>query len=154
MGKNQRKTPKASALPIPQTSRKEPRAHHDPDDANRQTPVWSIRFFDAESQWGKSRISLPDHLWNHLFSKLRNYETMTWGEILKDKDHNHDVEVGRLCKDAQERLRILKQDDIDAVFRLRLTGKQRVWGIRDRQVLRLLWWDPDHEICPSTKKHT
>ncbi len=33
-------------------------------------------------------------------------------------------------------------------------GKQRIWGIKDRNILKVLWWDPDHEVCPSLKKYT
>ncbi len=103
---------------------------------------------------GKGAVTLPEHLWDDLFQKLRWYETMTWGEILKDKKHNHSVPLDHLAKAAQDRLKAMRLDDIDEVFRLRLTGKQRVWGIRDRNVLNLLWWDPEHEICPSTLRNT
>lgn len=146
-----RKKPKATA--IDPTQVKSARAHHNPEDANQMRPAWSIRFFDVNGEWGRDKVG-PEHLWDDLFEKLRNYETMTWGEILKDKTHNHDVSVEQLTKTAQDRLKAIKQDDVDAVFRLRLSGTQRVWGIRDRHILRLLWWDPDHEICPSVKKHT
>ena len=37
---------------------------------------------------------------------------------------------------------------------LRLSGKQRIYGIQDRGVLLLLWWDPDHKIYPVKKKGT
>lgn len=117
-------------------------------------PVWSIRIFDSSGEWGRERIKVPEHLWDAIFASLKHYESMTWGEILKDKEHNHAVETSKLTKEAQNRLKVLNQDDIDSLFRLRLTGTQRVWGIRDRHVLKLLWWDPDHEICPSARKHT
>ena len=144
--------PKAKAIPEKHTN--QPRAQFNPENANSVCPVWSIQHFDIQSDWGKGRIEVPAHLWDDLFVKLRNYESMTWGEIMKDKDHNHSVAVTQLIPEAQERLKQLNQDDVDSVFRLRLSGKQRVWGIRDRQILKLLWWDPEHEICPSVKKHT
>jgi len=37
----------------------------------------------------------------------------------------------------------------DALVSLRLSGKERVWGILQENALLLLWWDPGHEICPS-----
>jgi hypothetical protein len=78
---------------------------------------------------------------------------MTWGAIESNRKKNHSVEVGSLCKEAQERIHELKLG-VDELFRFRLTGKQRLWGIRDRERFKILWWDPDHEVCPSTKKHT
>lgn len=125
-----------------------------PEDANQSNPVWSIRLFDIDGPWGRSRVKLPEELWDVLFEKLRHYESMTWGEILQNKTLNHSVSMENLSKSARERLAALGQDDVDEVFRLRLSGTARVWGIRDRAVLKLLWWDPDHEICPSTKRHT
>jgi uncharacterized phage-associated protein len=29
-----------------------------------------------------------------------------------------------------------------------------VWCIRHLNVMRILWWDPDHLVCPSVMKHT
>ncbi len=52
---------------------------------------------------------------------------------------------------AQSRLLHLKLDDEEELFRFRLDGESRVWGIREGRVFRILWWDPGHEICPSAK---
>ena len=35
---------------------------------------------------------------------------------------------------------------------LRLSGQERVWGILDQGVLSVLWWDPDHAVCPSLRE--
>ena len=35
-----------------------------------------------------------------------------------------------------------------------ITGKERIWAIRSGERVFLLWWDPNHEIYPSPKKHT
>jgi len=42
----------------------------------------------------------------------------------------------------------------DALYSLRLSGKLRLWGVRDRSVLQLLWYDPEHQVCPSPLKNT
>jgi hypothetical protein len=62
--------------------------------------------------------------------------------------------VGELCKTARDRLEDLRLEDIDELVSLRLGGAERVWGIRDGNVMLLLWWDPEHAVCPSLKKHT
>lgn len=33
-------------------------------------------------------------------------------------------------------------------------GLERIWGHRWDHVFYPIWWDPKHEVCPSTKKHT
>ncbi len=83
--------------------------------------------------------------------RLSNFETMSWSEILvASKKQNHSIGVQDLAKRAQDRL-----DEIgltlDEVVSLRLSGKERVFGYLDNGVLVLLWWDPDHEVCPSAK---
>lgn len=80
---------------------------------------------------------------------------MTWGEILTEGGkRNHLIAVSRLDKPARERLIELKQDDVDEVMSLGLTSKGRILGILENSVLRLLWWDPNHDACPSYKRNT
>lgn len=125
------------------------RAGANPGDTNRETPVWSIIIFDHESEWGRERCQEGDSIWVHIFDGLKKYEQMTWGAIYGDKKRNHDCSIDGIIKKARDRLKELKLDDVDSLFRFRLSGKRRVWGIRDGRVFKLLWWDPDHEVYPS-----
>lgn len=134
------------------TEKKQARQEVDPGQVSKMNPVWSIRLFDVVGPWGRELIENGGHLWEAIFPKLRNYESMTWGEIERDRQYNHAVKVEKLDKSAQKRLSELKLDDHAELFRLRLNGTQRVWGIRSWNMLQLLWWDPDHKICPSKKK--
>ena len=84
-------------------------------------------------------------------NKLADFESMTWHEILGKNSHL--IPVSGICKAARDRLELLKQDDIDELLSLRLSGKQRIWGILEDQALKVLWWDPEHLVCPSSKKH-
>ena len=84
--------------------------------------------------------------------KLRNFETMTLGQILGSKSHM--VETSKLSKDARVRLEALNLDDIEALLSLRLTGTQRVWGLLEHNIVILLWWDPEHRVCPSQLRNT
>ena len=87
--------------------------------------------------------------------RLKSFETMTWAQILNEGGkRNHFIEVRHLCKEARERLRMIKQDDVDHLLSMGLTAKGRIFGILENSVLRLLWWDPHHAVCPSSKKHT
>lgn len=95
-----------------------------------------------------------------LFPKLKEYEKLTWDEIDKQqygsegKTKNHPIAKKALFKEAQDRLKELKQDDVDEVYSLRLEGKLRVIGIREDNCLKILWVDRNHEVCESHKKHT
>lgn len=77
---------------------------------------------------------------------------MRWPDI-EGEDH-HFIETGRLSKTAQERLAAINQDDAPGVFSFHFSGKRRIIGIRDGSAIKLLWWDPEHQVCPSHKKHT
>ena len=86
---------------------------------------------------------------------LASFETMTWWEILLDtKKQNHNVSVDKLIKEAQDRLFEIFSEQLDELTCLRLTGKGRVWGKIDEGVMDLLWWDAEHRVCPSHRKHT
>jgi hypothetical protein len=88
---------------------------------------------------------------------MQNFETMTWHEILKasggrsNGNNNHEIPISDLCSDARKRLEELNLDDTDSIFSLRLAGKQRIFGIKEKRVLKIIWFDPDHSVCPSNK---
>ena len=84
-------------------------------------------------------------------------ERLTWAKLKEtsggmSQGTNHDpVSVGHLIAAAQTRLRELRHDDVDELFSLRLTGRARVYGIRDGRALKLLWYDHNHEIYPISR---
>ncbi|WP_333309597.1 hypothetical protein [Microcoleus sp. N9_A2] len=88
-------------------------------------------------------------------TKLTNFESMTWREILVDsKKQNHTVPINKLSKLARERLSEINLDDLDELTSLRLSATERIWGILNQGVMELLWWDPNHEVYPTQKKNT
>jgi len=89
--------------------------------------------------------------------RLSGFESMTWSEILIDgKKFNHSVSIAQLCKEARDRLNLMFRGNIDVeeLVSLRFSGKERVWGILDNGVLSLLWWDPQHQVCPALLRDT
>jgi len=46
----------------------------------------------------------------------------------------------------------IHQDDIDELFSLRLSSKECLWGILDNHILKILWWNMNHEVWPSKKE--
>jgi hypothetical protein len=84
--------------------------------------------------------------------RLQCFETMSDREI--GESGSHPIAIESLSKPAQQRLVAIQEDDIDVLMSFRITGPKRVFCIREREVMRVLWYDRDHQVCPSVKKHT
>lgn len=153
MKKMNKHTPKTKFSPPYKEPRTEKTNKDRSESASNYNPVWQFQQIDLNHPtWGWK--CLKGDIVDEVFNKLKNYETMLWKEIHANKDKNHHVSLDKLCKAAQDRLQELKLDDEDTLYRLRLTGTQRVWGVLRGHVFQILWWDPDHTVCPSPKKHT
>ncbi|NQT38259.1 MAG: hypothetical protein HQ581_12255 [Planctomycetes bacterium] len=146
-----RKVPKYGETP---PTGKQVNVGFDPSDFADDNPVWTVSLFDVKGPWGRGKVKSEETLWAEILPKLRDYERMTWKQIDANRRYNHPVPVSKIIPDAKKRLSDLNLDDYERLYRLRLGSRLRLWGIRDRNILRLLWWDPDHEICPSRKGHT
>ena len=85
-----------------------------------------------------------------IIPKLHDFESMIWADV-EGTTGSHFVAYDDLCTAAQTRLTDLEMDEQAQLFSARITGKRRVWGIRDIVIFRVLWWDPDHTVCPSLK---
>lgn len=117
-------------------------------------PIWSFALLDLVAHVGGWIHLRPEDL-DELLERFRRWETMTWKQILAEgRKQNHAIDVSKCSVEAQERLRYLKLDDQEQLMSLSVNSKARVIGILDRATFRILWWDPDHQICPSTLKYT
>lgn len=93
-----------------------------------------------------------------IYPKLLQFESMTWDEIRqqthggKGKSSSHNIDVDDLNPEAKERLRILKFDDRDKIYSLRLEGTVRIFGFKELNYLDIIWIDLNHEVCSSKKK--
>jgi hypothetical protein len=80
---------------------------------------------------------------------------MTWREILIDgRKQNHFIGVWQICGEAQRRLEEVGYGDLKKIVSLRLTGKEKIWGVMEEGTLAILWWDPEHTVYPVEKHHT
>ena len=118
---------------------------------------WHFRLLDeTHDSWGWKGLG-RERWWNDVFPKLKNFETMTWEEIQRASggrsagNNSHFVPILELDKRAQDRLCELMRDDLDQLFSLRLSGTQRVWGVRKGTVLQIIWIDLHHEVCPCLR---
>lgn len=87
-----------------------------------------------------------------VLQKLGQLEAFSEQELRAQGSHY--IAKGDVIQDAKKRLEQLKLDDVDELYSLRLSGANRVFSIRRNNVMCLLWWDPEHEICPSAKRNT
>ncbi len=150
MSKREKRKPKKNKKLKP-LSKKKPRTDSTFEHPIDEKPAWRIGTLDLVGQWGWQEIE-KEFFFNKILPKIKNFETMLWNDILGR--NNHAVLVSQISREAQVRLEDLKLDDNESLISLRLTGTQRIWGIRIGNILQLLWWDPNHEVCPSEKKHT
>lgn len=116
-----------------------------------QNPVWHIGTLDVDGPWGWTEIDKRLFI-DDILSRIRNYESMFWKDILGK--NSHEVPVSQISSIAQKRLAQINLDDIETIVSLRLASKQRIWGIRVENILKILWWDPNHQVYPSKVKHT
>lgn len=122
-------------------------------DFGNEKPIWKFEIFDVGLGWNEE-IS-QDYLLTTILTRIKSFESMTWNEILiRDKKANHSIPLGSIIPQARKRLQIIKQDDIDKLISLRVGATERIWGIKELNVFKILWWDPEHKICPCLLKHT
>jgi hypothetical protein len=136
----------------PSAQKKTARRSEDPGSTNAMQPVWVFAAMDEGGPWGRKLLT-ESAIWDDILPKMRNFESMTWSQIELDRKRNHSIPISDLCKEAQKRIEVISLD-VDELFRFRLTGEQRLWGVRDRNRFKLLWWDPEHKVCPSQKRNT
>lgn len=116
---------------------------------------WTREQADIAGSWEWGPRSCLDEAWeDELQPFLVEYARKTWLEIYdertgpahKRRQKHCAYDVIQICDDAQYRLLELGRDDIDAIFRFRLAGPKRLYGIQQEHVFFVLWWDPLHKI--------
>lgn len=91
---------------------------------------------------------------------LTEMERLTWREIWDQRTHSKNgdsqkhkfIPVESLCDAAQRRLGELQLDEFEQMFRFRVGNMGRLWGVISEETPRVfyvIWWDPDHKVCPS-----
>ena len=110
---------------------------------------YDFELFDKDGPFGKTAKS-PEEWPPKVLTKLKDYKTMTWQEI-KGKG-SHSISLEKLAPEAQKRLQEIKLDHIRRLFSLCIHGSIRIFGIVHGDVLKIIWYDPEHQICPCRKK--
>ncbi|MER7822842.1 hypothetical protein ABTX85_09795 [Streptomyces sp. NPDC096097] len=91
-----------------------------------------------------------------ILAELRDFEQFTLNELRNTSDtfSAYGLPQAALCKEAYDRPASMRRDDMTEIHRLRLQGAQRLYGFLDGNVFHVVWWDPEHDVYPSKKKHT
>lgn len=141
---------------------KKPKNNFEPKDANKtpkmgnvptspQNLFWSYSLLDEAGPFGWHECQCHEKYYD-ILKRKKNFEGMTYQELVKTG--SHPIETYLLSKDARDRLETLKLDDFNSLFSLRLTGANRIWCVLDKNIMRVLWWDPEHLVYPVEKKNT
>jgi len=120
-------------------------------DSGPSKPVWRFSHLDWDGPWCPSKCKEAGV--RGLIERLGAFESMSWIEIKSSGSHT--VGAEGIIKQARDRLTERKLDEwADHLTSLRITGKARLWGFLRAEVFHALWWDPEHQVYPSPKKHT
>jgi hypothetical protein len=80
-------------------------------------------------------------------------EKLTWDDACRGGTPRIKLERVRDAPQAvKDRLIETQRDDVDELVNLRLSGVERVWGVRRGNACHILWWDPRHEVWPSARR--
>lgn len=127
-----------------------------PDSFLSKHPVWRFEKVDSGGKWDLySSDILAD-----ILKKLVDFERMTWAEIQRqthndNRSSNHYISFEKMSQNAKDRFSELRLNEFsDNIFSLRLKSKERMFGILTDGIFYILWYDKNHEICPSTLKNT
>lgn len=144
---------KHKSIPKKATGRKQSKTvktNRSQDDKRNEKPCWRFSTVDRGGpfSWPKGQ---SEEL--KIVEKLHQFDSMMWSEILGSEHHY--LSPSSLSKKAKERLEELKLDDeIENLVSFHLQGKPRIVCIRHNDLALLLWHDPQHQIAPSSLKHT
>lgn len=91
-----------------------------------------------------------------LLTLLSTLAGHTWREVkaMTTNGHHlhHSQPTAGLCAEAQSRLDALQRGDEEEMFRLRHGNRLRIWGVVDRAVFRIIWYDREHKVYPTEPK--
>lgn len=139
----------------PQKRTKQP-----PASTNGLCPIWVFSQIDRDGDFAFNP-NRKDFNHTEVLNKIIYYSGMTWNEILaqthdKGKTKHHMLSYDSLSPKAKKRLDFLnnqRNERIrDNLFSFALQNKLRIIGMRDDEKFYVLWYDPEHEVCPSNLK--
>ena len=112
---------------------------------------WKFSSTDSNGPFAWTNLTDPAQL-AEVISKLKEFEGQNWSQLTATG--SHPISISTLHSSAQDRLQELRLDEYDELMSLRLTGRIRIWAYwvaGQENIMRLLWWDPEHQVYPVKK---
>lgn len=128
--------------------------------SDRKAPVW---IFDKIDRSGDYAFDVSREDFNHklVLEKIIEYASMSWIDVKqqthgqKGKSKNHYYPLNEMSSTAQKRFVQLGLDEYgDSIFSFAVSSVVRIIGYRENEYFHVLWYDAQHEVYPSKKKHT
>jgi len=142
-----RKNPRRAVTP---PSGKTPRREQDP--INFDSSFFQWRVHDTYIDYDHPNLGWQNvdtiELLRSIITTLQSYEGLTWAEV-KTKPHCHSKDIDELKQQLQNRLNERKLDYVERLFQICMGSIHRIWGYRERRVFYLMWYDPEHDVCPT-----
>ena len=128
-----------------------------PTSTDRERPIWIFTQIDKSGEFAFDvhRIENDSYV---ILDKIISYSSMTWEEIKKqthddNRSKHHHLTYSSLSDAAKKRLKAKQLEDrSDDLFSFAFTNMLRIIGYTEKEKFYVLWYDPNHEVCPSTKK--
>ena len=142
---------KTQADKLPKTEKK-PRIPYEASKFGEQFFRWRVnyKYIDLDhEEWGWTKLRLVD-FFDLLVKRLHDYENMTWDGLLVRKSC-HPMPITQIVRQAQDRL-CEKCPDIDTLHQIDIDRQCMVWGYKAGPLLYLIWHDPKHSVCPTTRR--
>jgi len=147
--KIQKKQPKTS-VGVPTAKKPVPGPPVEGDGTERI--MFRMSLMDGSGPWGFAGLSTDDV--KRIAAACKSFESMTRNELI-NVSGNKPIDWESMCNEAQGRAAELELNLFgDGLWELRLSGTGRLWGLLDGHCFYVVWWDPDHEVCPSMKRNT
>lgn len=127
-----------------------------PPDIGQNFVQWTVCEMDHE-YGGSWDWHLKSNEAYKVLGYLEELSKKTWGEVEQERTGNkdghrkhHSMLVSELCKEARDRLkeRFQNEELPEELYRFRLAGKVRLWGMRSQTTFKLIWFDRNHEVYP------
>lgn len=152
-----RNTPKAGASIASIEGLKTPKAVKEGSYFAHQM-TWCFTKKDVEGAWSWKKLrEWSASEWDELiFPKMTEFAKMTWSHIdtfSSGSGHkmHHTQALHEVGEEAQARWVKLDLEQYDTLFRFRLGGTRRIWGIRLQAHFFMVWSERNHAIAPTGK---
>ena len=128
--------------------KKQPAAAEEAEDWREKQPNWAFSRCDLRGcRWSWEHVNGETLV--QIIDRLKGHESLAWKQILLEKS-NGSIEIShpKIDGDAKQRLVDLGLGNFDAIWKLRVDGPGRVWGVRKGRTFHIVWWDPEHTVYP------